>query len=175
MGKIPHDPDEILAIVDSDDHIVGRATRRAVHLNGHKHREASVLIVNSKNEILLQTRMDSGRLDYSASGHFPYNQGYLKAAVREVSEELGLRIPKSRFVKIGKFMLNARDGSNYRFVTLFEVRGDYKISKMRIDRGEVASVKYYSPGKIRSMIGKKPEKGGFAELMDFYLKRATGT
>lgn len=171
MGKTPHDPDEVLAIVDSDDHIVGRATRREVHLKGHKHREASVLIVNRKNEILLQTRKDNGWLDYSASGHFPYNQGYLKAAVREVREELGLRIPESKFLKIGKFMLNARDGSNYRFVTLFEVKGDYKISKMKIDRAEVTSVKYYGPGKIRSIIGKNPEKGGFVELIDFYLKR----
>ena len=73
-AKIPHDPDEVLALVDEQDNMIGKAKRRDIHKPGVFHRHASVLIVNSEGQILLQTR-DNGMLDYSASGHFPIRYG----------------------------------------------------------------------------------------------------
>ena len=67
----PHNPEELIAIVDDNDNIIGKSPRKN-HANGLLHRETSVLVVNQKNEILVQERADSGHLDYSASGHFPY-------------------------------------------------------------------------------------------------------
>ncbi len=169
---VPHDPNELIALVDSQDHIIGRVPRRN-HAGGRLHREASVLIINPKNEILLQVRKDNHMLDYSASGHFPWDQNYLEAAVRETLEELGLRIPKSRFKKVAKRRIDRdRKGIvNHRFVTLFEIQSNIPLSRIRIDPKEVESAKYYSIGQVKRIISHTKQKGGFIEMLQLYLKK----
>jgi len=165
MAKIPHDPNELLAVVDDNDNVIGKASRKDIHAAGKLHRHASVLIINSEGKILLQRRKDNGKLDYSASGHFPYNVGYLEAAVRETEEELGLRIDKHKFVEA----LRVMDSGT--FVCLFEVKGDYKIEEMKIDPLEVASVRYYSIDEIRKLLSSTTETGGFIRIVRLYLEK----
>ena len=165
MAKIPHDPNELLAVVDDNDNVIGKAPRKDVHAAGKLHCHASVLIINNEGEILLQKRKDNGKLDYSASGHFPYNVGYLDAAVRETEEELGLKIDKHKFVEVLKVM------DNDTFVCLFEVKWDCKIEEMRIDPLEVASVRYYSIGEISEILSYAKKEDGFARIMRLYVKK----
>jgi isopentenyldiphosphate isomerase len=169
----PYNPEELIAIVDEKDRIIGKYPRRN-HAEGRLHRETSVLIINSKNEILIQERADSGKLDYSASGHFPYDKGYLDGAVREVEEELGLKIDKSKFTKISKYRIDYSGRYiNNRFIILWEVRGDYKIEDMRIDTSEVEAVKYYSVYKLKEIIKNNLERmsGGFNKSLQIYFKK----
>ena len=168
-----HNPSELIAIVDDNDNIIGEYLRKH-HAEGRLHRETSVLIVNSNNEILVQERADNGKLDYSASGHFPYDEDYLDGAVREVEEELGLKISRSKFTKISKHRIDyTGEYINNRFITLFEVRGDYKIENMKIDPHEVKSVRYYSVPKLKKIIESEPDKmsAGFAESLKIYFEK----
>ncbi len=170
--KLPHNPKEIIAIVDDKDVVIGKCLRKN-HADGRLHRETSVLIFNKDNEILVQERADNGKLDYSASGHFPYNEDYLDGAVREVKEELGLDIPRVKFKKILKKRINySKDYVNNRFVTLWEIQGDYKVEDIKIDLAEVKFVKYISILELKRMIKDEPEKmsEGFIELLQLYLK-----
>ena len=170
----PHNPEELIAIVNDDDVVVGKGSRKHIHSSGKLHRETSVLIVNLKNEILVQERMDNGKLDYSASGHFPYDENYLDAAVREVREELGLKIDKSKFIKISKHRIDYSGKSiNNRFITLWEVKGSFMIEDMRIDSSEVKSLKYYSIPELKKIIDKTPEKmsAGFIESLQIYFQK----
>jgi isopentenyldiphosphate isomerase len=172
MNK-PHTPEEIVAIVDDNDQIIGKHPRRR-HAEGRLHRETSVLIINSKNEILVQERTGSGLLDYSASGHFPYDEDYLDGAVREIKEELGLDIPRSKLVKISKHRIDYSGLCiNNRFITLWEIRGDYKIKDMVIDPSEVKSVKYMAISKLKEMIKKEPGRlcAGFIDMLQIYFKK----
>jgi len=169
----PHNPEELIAIVDNNDNIIGKYPRRN-HADGRLHRETSVLIVNPKNEILVQERSDSGHLDYSASGHFPFDEDYLDGAIREVQEELGLNIPKSKFVKISKHRINYSGRYvNNRFITLWEVRRDYKIEDMKIDPSEVKSVKYMTIPELKKVIKDKPDSmsAGFIESLQIYFTK----
>lgn len=170
MSK-PHDPDEIIAVVDDNGNVIGKCPRGKVHADGMLHRETSVLIINSKKEILVQTRADNGRLDYSASGHFPFNENYLDGAIREVKEELGLDIPRNKFVNISKYRIDI--GHNNRFITLWEVRGDYKVDDMKIDLGEVKSVKYMAIPKLKRMLKENPDSmpAGFRHSLQIYFKK----
>ena len=93
--KIAHDPNEIIAVVDENDKVIGEATRKEIHQNGLIHRETAVYIINSNNHVLIQRRADNHLWDTTCSGHFPVNQSYLDAAVRETKEELGLNIKKN--------------------------------------------------------------------------------
>jgi isopentenyl-diphosphate Delta-isomerase len=170
MAKIPHDPDEILASVDEHDNIIGSAKRKDIHAPGIFHRHASVLILNDMGQILLQTR-DNGKLDYSASGHFPCDMNYLDAAVKETEEELGLRIDKSRFTEVLKMLYRDEAKGGGTFVCLFEVNGDYKVSEMKIDPMEVESVRYYAVEEIKNLLSSTTELVGFLRIMKMYLEK----
>lgn len=170
----PHNPEELIAVVNEDDVVIGKDLRKNIHSNGKLHRETSVLIVNLKNEILVQERRDNGKLDYSASGHFSYDEDYLEGAIREVEEELGLKVSKTKFTKISKHRLNYSGKSiNNRFITLWEVKGDYKIKDMRIDPSEVKSLKYYFISELKKIINKTPNivSAGFTESLQIYFKK----
>ena len=170
MAKIPHDPNEFLPVVDSKDNVVGKAIRKEIHEKGLLHREASVLLTNTKGEILLQRRKDNGSIDYSASGHVPYGEDYLTTAIRETEEELGLKIPKNKFSKISKRRFVGKELTpNNRFVCLFAVEGDYKIKDMHIDNKEVESVRYYTTTAVRKIIFDKAEGYGFTKMLNDYV------
>ena len=170
--NIPHNPDELITIVNGKDNIIGKYPREN-HAEGRLHRETSVLIVNPNNEILVQIRADNGHLDYSASGHFPFDEDYL-GAIREVQEELGLDISKDKFVKISKHRIDySQRYINNRFITLWEVRGDYKIEDINIDSGEVKSVKYMSVPELKRMIKENPDSmsAGFIDSLQIYFTK----
>ena len=169
----PHNPDELIAIVDDNDNVIGKYPRKN-HAEGRLHRETSVLIINPNNEILVQIRADSGRLDYSASGHFPFDEDYLEGAIREVQEELGLNIPRDKFIKISKHRIDYSERYvNNRFITLWEVRGDYKIEDMKIDPGEVKSVRYMSVPELKRIIKENPDSmsAGFIDSLQIYFTK----
>ncbi len=165
--------EDTVAIVDDKDNVIGKYPRKN-YIGERLHRETSVLIINSNNEILVQKRADNGYLDYSASGHFSFDEDYLDGIIREVQEELGLDIPKSKFVKISKYRIDYSDRYvNNRFIALWEVRGNYKIEEMKIDHSEVKSVKYMAIPELKKMIEEKPSSMsvGFIESLQIYFRK----
>jgi isopentenyl-diphosphate delta-isomerase type 1 len=87
---------ELFDIVDEDDNVVGMATRAECHGNPELiHRVVHVLVVSSKGDLLLQKRspnkdIQPGKWDTSVGGHLDPGESYHEAALREMSEELGL-------------------------------------------------------------------------------------
>ena len=141
---IPHYPDEIVALVDANDEIVGEATRRAVHKEDLLHREVYVYIMHS-DQILLQKRSDIHKWDHSAGGHFPKEQTYEQAAIRETKEELGIDITLSDLIDLGKPLLECTSHNcfNRRFAKIFLVKKDIKIEDIRYDSHEIEDVKFF--------------------------------
>ena len=90
------DLSEIFDIVDREDKVIGRATRREVHGNKNLlHRSVGVAVINSNNKIFLQRRSitkdtDSLKWTISCSGHVAAGDTYEDTARRELSEELGI-------------------------------------------------------------------------------------
>ena len=82
-------------LVDNQDHPLGSMEKLLAHEKGELHRALSVLIVNSKNEILLQRRALSkyhspGLLTNTCCSH-PYpGEDALDAANRRLKEEMGM-------------------------------------------------------------------------------------
>ena len=86
---------EILEIIDSDDKVIGTATRAEIHRLGLMHRAVHIFVFNSAGEIYVQKRSESkdrhpGKLDSSAAGHVDPGESYHGAAVRELLEEIGI-------------------------------------------------------------------------------------
>ncbi len=88
--------DEIFEIFDEHDCPAGTARRSECHGNpGLIHRTAHVVVYHPDGRILLQRRsMDKdiqpGKWDTAVGGHVMPGETYEQAAVREMTEELGL-------------------------------------------------------------------------------------
>jgi isopentenyldiphosphate isomerase len=173
--KRPHSPQEILAVVDDKDHIIGRASRTKVHREGLFHREAYCYLINSKKQVLLQKRADSALWDHSCAGHFPLRQDYLEAIQREFKEELGIELSKSDFKEITKekleriHQINREVYKNFRFVKIFLVKKDIPISAFKIDRGEVMKVRYFSLLEIKKLIKSRKITFSADYLLEKYI------
>jgi len=159
---------EIIAQVDNNDKVIGRLSRKEVHDSGILHREVGVWFLNKKGEILVQIRADNKHFDHTAGGHFPYSESYKQAAVREVEEEIGFSIKPKKLKRFGKRLIETKKEmrSHIRYLTLFTIRGDYKVNQFN-PAEEVHRLKFYSPSNLLAMIRKSPESftNGFATLL----------
>lgn len=149
---IAHDPNEIIACVDGDDSITGKATREDAHSEGLWHREAYCYILNTKKQVLLQKRADNHLWDTSGAGHFPFNQTYEEAIIREIEEELGIKLEPHDFKEVAKEKLTIARKINNRFVKLFIVQKDIPLKIFNIDKTEVEEVRYFNKTGIKSLL-----------------------
>ncbi|HJX49996.1 MAG TPA: NUDIX domain-containing protein [Candidatus Nanoarchaeia archaeon] len=159
MGKIPHNPDERIAVVNKKDEIIGKTTRKKAHEEGSLHREVINYLINSKNQLLLHKREDNHLWDTSSSGHFPAEQNYGEAAAREFEEELGIKINKTELNEIAKEIIEitSHKGKNYRFVKIFLIKKEIPINKFKIDKEEIEEIKYFGINELKKLLSQ-PEK-----------------
>jgi len=88
---------ELLDVVDENDRVTGIKTRGEIHAQGLMHRAVHILVFNPSGELFIQKRSMSkdnnpGLWDSSAAGHVDSGENYYDCAIRELGEELGLRI-----------------------------------------------------------------------------------
>lgn len=144
--------DELLDLVDANDEPIGTVLKSIAHQNPKLfHREIAVAIFNDISEVLLQQRsfdknIHPGLWTISAAGHIAAGENPEHAAIREVSEELGIGIEPIFFKKIFK----VRSGQESRFIWIYYAL----INKKQIptlDSAEVAKcqwVKVYNLEKF---------------------------
>jgi isopentenyl-diphosphate delta-isomerase type 1 len=145
---------ELLIVVDEHDHPVGTASRSDVHRKGLFHRAVHVLVVNNASQVFLQLRSTSkdrypNRWDSSASGHVEAGETYEAAAIRELSEELGILSP----VKLEPLIkLPGSIETDNEFVQVFKCCWDGPIS---INPKEIEDGRWFSPQEIDEWVKSK--------------------
>ncbi|MGI9089337.1 MAG: 16S rRNA (adenine(1518)-N(6)/adenine(1519)-N(6))-dimethyltransferase RsmA [Chthoniobacterales bacterium] len=131
-------PAEPFAVVDAADRVIGAAPRAQVHGDNLLHRAVHILLFNRRGELFLQKR---SRLkdrhpcvwDSSAAGHVDAGEDYDEAATRELAEELGVRAPLTRVVK-----LSASERTGQEFIWLYrgEHDGPFQLARSEIELGD---------------------------------------
>lgn len=150
-----------IIIVDEKDNVLGVADKMHVHRSGILHRAFSVIVVNNKQEILIQKRADKkyhsgGLWSNSFCSHFYKNESHINALKRAAQKELGLDIQDCRY--IGKFTYSVKVGE------LFENEIDYVYivkdngSPISINLEEVSAYRWIKVEECKEMISKHPEK-----------------
>ena len=96
---------EIYNIVDENDCVIGKASRKYIHQNKLLHRSVHILVFNSRKELFLQKRAlckdeSPGLWDTSTAGHVDAGETYLNCAHREISEELNIKVVLIPSIKI---------------------------------------------------------------------------
>ena len=88
--------EEIVAIVDENNTVVGAAPRREMRAKGLPHRATYVLVFNARGQLYVQKRTRTkdvfpGYYDPAAGGVVLAGEAYEQGALREVEEEMGVR------------------------------------------------------------------------------------
>src|SRR5215831_3246035 len=87
---------EIVAIVDRDNTLVGKASRSEMRSKGLPHRATYILVLNSVGWLFVQKRTTTkdiypGCLDPVVGGVVLDGESYEQNAIRELEEEVGIR------------------------------------------------------------------------------------
>jgi isopentenyldiphosphate isomerase len=135
--------EEWFDVVNERDEVVGRELRRNVHARGLWHRAVHVLVFNRAGEVFLQKRsmakdLSPGLWDSSCSGHLDAGEDYDAAAVRELAEEIGVRISvvPERWFRIGACV-----ETGWEFVWVYRLRheGPFELHPDEIETGAWAA------------------------------------
>jgi isopentenyl-diphosphate delta-isomerase type 1 len=163
---------EILEIVDEDDHVIGTATRAEIHRKGLLHRSVHLFIFNSSGSMYVQRRSAVKdrhplKLDSSAAGHVDPGESYATTAVRELEEELGIRAEIHEILR-----LRACPETDNEHVVLFEGVTD---SEPIPDKDEIASGEFVPVEKLTSVMDENPEDfvPAFVLLWREYMRRGS--
>ena len=94
--------DEIISIYDENDNYVGKDSRINMRKNNLIHRCTTILILNERNEILVQTRALTkeycpGYLSAVSGGVLCEGESVEGNAQKELEEELGIDISKTKY------------------------------------------------------------------------------
>ena len=132
--------EEIFDVVNDRDEVIGSERRSEVHRLGLQHRAVHVLVFNTRGQIFLQKRSmkkdrQPGVWDSSASGHLDRGEDYDACAIREVHEELGLRLagPPKRLFKLPASMETDQE---HVWVYRAHAEGPFHLHPDEIDGGE---------------------------------------
>ena len=160
--------EEIFDVVNDRDEVVGQSPRGEVHRRGLLHRAVHVLVFNSRGQVFLQKRSmnkdrQPGLWDSSASGHVDSGEDYDACSVRELREEIGLRLeggPK-RLFKIA-----AGQDTDQEFVWVYrgDAEGPFELNPAEIERGA-----WFAPDEVTPRIAGRPQE--FASALRLIWKR----
>ncbi len=156
--------EEIFDIVNERDEVIGKKLRREVHRDGDKHRAVHVLIFNSRGEVFLQKRSMSkdtfpGAWDSSSSGHLDSGENYDDCAIREVREELGVKL---NCAPQRLFKIDACDETGQEFVWIYrcEHEGPFVLHPEEIETGG-----WFAPEEISKWMAERPNEFASALIL----------
>jgi isopentenyldiphosphate isomerase len=157
-------PDEIFDVVNDRDEVIDRRSRHEVHRLGLMHRAVHVLVFNSAGQLFLQKRSMSkdrqpGLWDSSSSGHVDSGEDYDHCAVRELGEEIGLKLdsPPQRLFKLPA---GSETDQEHVWVYRCQSEGPFQLDANEIERGG-----WFSPGEISAWIHRQPQDFASAFLV----------
>ena len=164
LKDLPQKSEEIFDVVDEDDQVTGQLTRGEVHARNLLHRAVHVFVFNKKGDLLLQQRSmfkdaHPGVWDSSVSGHLDSGEDYAAAAVRELDEEMGIRVEETP-EEIGRIAPCEETG--WEHVRLYRTRHS---GSVKFPAAEVEAAAWFPIAEIAAWIAARPEDfaSGFIE------------
>lgn len=138
-------------------------SKEEVHDKGLWYREVVGFVINQNGEILLQKRAPQKREKANmwevCYGHVSSKEEPQESMVRELDEEIGLKIKKEelQFLRVEKIKEHNEDSTrfHYAFSYIFLIKTNKKISDYVLQKEEVSDVKYVKIEEIRKLYKEK--------------------
>lgn len=170
---------EILDVVDANNNIIGQANRQEIHDKNLMHRAAHIFVVYD-NHVFLQLRSPHkpqfpNLWDTSAAGHVDHGESYTDTAIREVDEELGLKVsPDSNndtavIKDLGDLPATPENGFEFVKIYLLEYSDRPLIT---INKDEIMAGGWFEISQVDDWLKTHPESfaGGFYEIWQVLRK-----
>ena len=148
--------DEIFDVVNERDEVIDQKPRKEVHARGLWHRAIHVLVFNARGQVFLQKRSmkkdtAKGLWDSSASGHVDSGEDYDTCAVRELREEIGLKVLQT---PRRLFKVDACRETGWEFCWIYqcENEGPFDLNPDEIEMGG-----WFAPEKVSHWLNESPE------------------
>lgn len=156
---------EMLDILNEDGSPTGKiVSKKEAHEKGLWHRASHIWFINSKGEILLQRRSKNKDshpdvYDVSAAGHLSAGDTPMQGALREIEEELGIKLQEKDLIKIGEVsnesIQHNGDYINKEYNDIYVVNKDIPISDFIVQESEVDHVKYIPIEEFKKWVQEK--------------------
>ncbi len=135
------------------------ATKKECHEKGLWHRAVNALIINNKDEILLQKRSANKKIwpnkwDVSFGGHVLAGEFGIQTVIREAKEELNLYITDNdiKYLVCATAINIDTNIINKQFNEYYLITKEIDLSKIKLQEDEVSEVKFFTIEEINSMI-----------------------
>ena len=174
--------DELLDIFDEENKPTNiKKTRSDAHKDGSWHRVVHAIIYNSKGEMLIQLRAKDKKhypnlWDISAAGHISAGEDPIVSCMREIEEEVGLKVDVSELklygIDKGSVLKDDGDKDNeFGYVYFLKFDGDVNSLKPQIE--EVQKVEFISLDKLEDEL--KNDSGRFCPHGDYWFEMINET
>jgi 16S rRNA (adenine1518-N6/adenine1519-N6)-dimethyltransferase len=148
---------EMFDVVNERNEVIDQQPRGLVHAQGLLHRAVHVFVQNKRGDIYLQKRshlkdVSPLKWDSSAAGHLDVGESYAACAVRELEEEIGIRLPEGGTRCVAS--LAAGQHTDHEFVELH--LADYT-GPIRFRPEEIACGDWFSTALIDQWTSERPQ------------------
>lgn len=164
----PQSGTEIFDVVDENDTITGTSSRAEVHERNLMHRAVHIFVFNKNGDLYLQKRsmgkdMNPGVWDSSVSGHLDSGEDYLSAAIRELSEEMGIEeVSPEELKEVSSISPSEQTG--WEHIRLFTLN---HVGSIHFPAAEIDSMMPFPLEEIRMWSERRPEDFSPAFLIMF--------
>lgn len=147
---------ELNTIVDENDNVIGAKVRNEI-TKDDIYRVSALWLYNKSGQVLLAQRSftkshEPGRWGPAVAGTVAKGESYLDNIIRETEEELGLA---GLDFELGPKKFQTNDWRY--FSQRFYATTDKDISEMKIEKREVAQVKWFDEDEVKKLVKEKPE------------------
>lgn len=158
---------ELIDIVDENGNFTGEVMdKEEAHDRNLLHNEIAVFIINDNKQILLQKRSANKRFDPNkwalCAGHVDAGESLESAALRELSEEVGINISINDLKPFAEREFSIKD-SNSQITYFYYVKSNLNENDFVIQKEELSEVKWFGLDEVIDMIKSKDETTVFKE------------
>lgn len=160
---------EYFELLDEDGNRTGRVkAREAVHRDGDLHGGSHIWVIRDVGpdghfQVLLQRRRydkDSfpGCLDVSSAGHMTAGETFLSTALRELEEELGIRVAEDNLIFLfkqvvgGEFEFYGQPFKNYEVNFVYLLKPEVSLEILNYQREEIEELMWMDSAEILAEI-----------------------
>jgi len=171
---------ELIDVVDEQGNKTGEVLeKKLAHKLGKWHIAAHVWIYNSKGELMLQQRSlikDTfpGLWDISVAGHISAGESPETGAIREVEEEIGLKVDlediQYLFTQKESHFHPDKDWYNNEFHFVYLCKYDGKLEDLKLQSDEVDSLKFICPDDLMKDLQDEEQSKNYVGHPDYYHK-----
>lgn len=170
--------DELIDIVNENQIPIGKSAQKSViHSEGYYHNTAHIWLYTKNQQILLAQRAAKKLIcpllwDVSVAGHVDAGETIVEAAIREIHEEIGLKILEKNLEKIGVFKCfqeydNGIKDNEFHHTFIAELSVPLEV--LNYNKDEVQAIKLVSIEEFRTLLSQSKTNSHFvASNSDYY-------